>query len=216
LITKVILLLTSLLTSTHRSAVSGKDVVINDINNPYTQQQILEITNLKAHIDELGDVTDYIVLIEDNYKNNINKEGIYEQKYIVNLEGFEDYYYILLINNINFNESDKFETIQISLSNKDNLNENKIISEIINQLNIKIYNYQLIDSNYDDNDINLGSYYQSYLITTTSREKLNVLVEINVIENKNYQTPILIVTLLVSGVTAGIIIIKKWRINKND
>lgn len=216
MITKVILLLTSLLTSTHRSAVSGKDVVINDINNPYTQQQILEITNLKAHIDELGDVTDYIVLIEDNYKNNINKEGIYEQKYIVNLEGFEDYYYILLINNINFNESDKFETIQISLSNKDNLNENKIISEIINQLNIKIYNYQLIDSNYDDNDINLGSYYQSYLITTTSREKLNVLVEINVIENKNYQTPILIVTLLVSGVTAGIIIIKKWRINKND
>lgn len=196
--------------------MSGKDVVINDINNPYTQQQILEITNLKAHIDELGDVTDYIVLIEDNYKNNINKEGIYEQKYIVNLEGFEDYYYILLINNINFNESDKFETIQISLSNKDNLNENKIISEIINQLNIKIYNYQLIDSNYDDNDINLGSYYQSYLITTTSREKLNVLVEINVIENKNYQTPILIVTLLVSGVTAGIIIIKKWRINKND
>lgn len=216
MITKVILLLTSLLTSTHRSAVSGKDVVINDINNPYTQQQILEITNLKANIDELGDVTDYIVLIEDNYKNNINKEGIYEQKYIVNLEGFEDYYYILLINNINFNESDKFETIQISLSNKDNLNENKIISEIINQLNIKIYNYQLIDSNYDDNDINLGSYYQSYLITTTSREKLNVLVEINVIENKNYQTPILIVTLLVSGVTAGIIIIKKWRINKND
>lgn len=216
MITKVILLLTSLLTSTHRSAVSGKDVVINDINNPYTQQQILEITNLKANIDELGDVTDYIVLIEDNYKNNINKEGIYEQKYIVNLEGFEDYCYILLINNINFNESDKFETIQISLSNKDNLNENKIISEIINQLNIKIYNYQLIDSNYDDNDINLGSYYQSYLITTTSREKLNVLVEINVIENKNYQTPILIVTLLVSGVTAGIIIIKKWRINKND
>lgn len=192
-----------MLISTHRVAISGQDVVINNINSPFKQEEIYEIADLRAFSDELGDLTDYIVLVEDNYKENEKKEGIYKQTYKINLEQFSDVYYVLLIYNIDFNKSDIFETISINLKNNEKLSENQIILEIIKQLNIKIYNYQLIDSTYEQESIE-GNYYQTYLITTTNREKINVLVEINVIKKHNFN---LFITMGVIIVAVGVIII---------
>lgn len=212
LISKIIFLLTNLMLSTQRPAISGQDVVVNDIKNPYNQQEITEKANLKAYIEGLGEVTNYIILVEDDYKNNSNKEGVFEQKYIVNINGYEDYYYVLLIYNVNFNQFDKLETIKVSSTTNVFLTESTIITKIIEELHIKIFNYQLIEGDYSE-ESDVGKYYQSYLITTTNRERINVLVEVNVYENENTNAYLIIgVGVIAVFAITLIVIIKRKRV----
>lgn len=214
MLTKIILLLTNLLSATHRIGISGQDVVINDINKPYNQNEIQELANLRAFIHEFGEVTNYIILVENNYENNEKKEGVYEQKYTIDLEGYQEYYYVLLIYNINFNKSDSVETIEIVSTPNNFLSENDIISEIIKKLNIKIYNYQLIEGNYDESSSN-GTYYQTYLVTTTNRERINVLVEIKVSNKNNNYLYLGIGILIVVTIITIIIFSKRKRVKNN-
>jgi len=214
LLTKIILLLTNLLSATHRIGISGQDVVINDINKPYNQNEIQELANLRAFTHEFGEVTNYIILVENNYENNEKKEGVYEQKYTIDLEGYQEYYYVLLIYNINFNKSDSVETISIVSTPNNFLSENNIISEIIKKLNIKIYNYQLIEGNYDESSSN-GTYYQTYLVTTTNGERINVLVEIKVSNKNNNYLYLGIGILIVVTIITIIIFSKRKRVKNN-
>lgn len=67
---------------THRPAVSGKDSVINNIDTPYTLEQITSIANIIA-IDEYdGDVSDSIEIVDENYTGNENIPGTYTITYL--------------------------------------------------------------------------------------------------------------------------------------
>lgn len=143
--------------------------------------------------------------------SNKNKEGIYEQIYKINLEQYKEYSYVLLIYNVDFNKTDLVETIKLQTKSNVYLTENQIILEIIKQLNIKVFNYQMIENDYLESS-EAGKYYQSYIITSTTNNKINVLVEIEVINSNSYLIPALIGgTILVS---IGVIVISIKRRKK--
>lgn len=191
----LLIIFLSLFNPTHRVSITGKDVLINDISKPYNQEEIDLISDLKAYSNKYGDVSNYIILYEDNYNNNKEKEGVYIQKYKIDLEEYENYYYELLIYNIDFNKADYYEEINISTNIKNYLDEDEIIKAIKNHLESDIYNYKLLDSNYIDNKLK-GSYLQTYLVTTTNNKVFNVKVLIDVVENEKNNKPLILGGLL--------------------
>ncbi|HHT55854.1 MAG TPA: DUF5011 domain-containing protein [Acholeplasma sp.] len=61
-----------------KPAISGDDVVLNNIEKPYTIEQIKEIINLQAHDAYDGDLTNKIVVEKDNYSENKNIVGMFK------------------------------------------------------------------------------------------------------------------------------------------
>lgn len=166
-----------------RPGESNKDVLVNDVNNPFTQKQIESITKLKVYDDSLGDISDYIILYEDEYRGNENKEGMFKQTYKLNLNDY-DLSYVLTIYNINFNSFDRVELFEINTTVEKYLTDEEIIKKIATHYNIKVFNYEIISSNYYENVAN-GSYELNYIIRTTNNEKINVVVNINVNNEAN-------------------------------
>lgn len=166
-----------------RPGESNKDVLINDVNNPFTQKQIESITKLKVYDDSLGDISDYIILYGDEYRGNENKEGMFKQTYKLNLNDY-DLTYVLTIYNINFNSFDRVELFEINTTVEKYLTDEEIIKKIATHYNIKVFNYEIISSNYYENVAN-GSYELNYIIRTTNNEKINVVVNINVNNEAN-------------------------------
>lgn len=206
----LLIVLFSFFDQSHRASISGKDVLINDINKPYNQSEIEIIADLKAYSDKYGDLSNYIILFEDNYINNKEEEGVYIQKYKIDLDEYNDYYYELLIYNINFNKADFHEEITIKTNVSNYLSEKQLINKIKKELGVDIYNYELLNSNYIDNELE-GSYLQNYLITTTNNKVINVTVLIDVVLTKTNYLPIIIAGILATTVIIYFVCIRKGK-----
>lgn len=192
------------LSDTHKPGESYKDVLINDVNKPFTQTEIERLAGLKVYDENMVDLSHYIVLTDDEYANNRTKEGIFKQTYTLNLKDY-DLDYVLTIYNVDFNKFDLIEVIKIQTKTNRFLDERAILYEVIKELNIKVYKYELKDSNYE-RDVSVGKYYQTYIITTTNNEKINVLVEVDVSRSKNSLQIIIMGVLILS--LAAIITLK--------
>lgn len=63
---------------TSKLAISGSDTIINDVDNPFTLEQIKKIANLSAHDEYDGDLTSEIYVSDDFYSDNKHKVGRHE------------------------------------------------------------------------------------------------------------------------------------------
>lgn len=188
---------------------SNEDVLINDINNPYTQEEIYSIANIKAYDENLGDITNYIILTYDEYKNNETKEGLYIQTYEIDIENINEKYN-LIIYNVNFKEYDYIETIELDTYKNKYLSESEILTNIIKKFNIKIYKYELIQSNYLKNS-KTGTYYNEYIIQTTNNDKINILVKINVKDNRQNNQTLIYTSIIIFILIIILVIFKIYK-----
>ena len=68
---------------TERPAISGQDTVINNVDSPYTESEIRAIAIKKVTDAYDGDITDLVVVTEDNYTASKNKVGTFTITYSV-------------------------------------------------------------------------------------------------------------------------------------
>lgn len=66
-----------LVDSNSKPAISGKDTVINNIDNPYTVEQIKTLAGLKAYDEYDGWITERISVKLDNFTPNNRKVGVF-------------------------------------------------------------------------------------------------------------------------------------------
>ncbi|MDY0278525.1 MAG: DUF5011 domain-containing protein [Acholeplasma sp.] len=84
----------------HKPSISGKDMIINNIDTPYTLDKIKSIANLKA-IDEVdGDITSKIKIIKDEYSSNMKSIGTWVITYQVTNSFNKSTVYDLIIKNM--------------------------------------------------------------------------------------------------------------------
>lgn len=82
-----------------RPAISGRDVLINNIETPYNNDEIKEISNLMAFDAYDGNLTDKITLVEDNYLANKIIPGVWIQTYeVTNSLGYKTTYTLTIQN----------------------------------------------------------------------------------------------------------------------
>lgn len=198
----------------HKEANSYEDVIINDINNPFTLEEIENIIDLKVYHNYYGDLTNFIEREYDNYTINIDKEGIFNISYKLEYENIKEYY-VVLIYNIDLSKYNKFERIDLETTLGKHLEDYEILNKILEKLNVKIYSYEVIESNYINSN-SVGKYYKSFILRTTNNEVINVLVEIDVLkESENNLIIISIVSVIAILIITSVSlkIIKKRRIN---
>lgn len=70
--------LIKLVATEHRPAITGKDTIINNIDNPYTVEQIKSLANLKAYDDYDKDITSQIETEIDLYTENNTTLGTFK------------------------------------------------------------------------------------------------------------------------------------------
>lgn len=201
----------------NKPSISGSDTLINDINHPYSQSEIRTLINLQAidYID--GDITHLIILEFDNWINNKNIEGIFEQHYsVVNSNHFKTKY-ILKIYNINFNIEE-----QLSFNFSQNISYQLKVPEMIEKLelllNDEIINYQIINDEYSSSYNTSGTYLVSFKVTNKKNEIKTINCNIQVTNNNSLKTEkskIIILLLVFSGVIiTPIIYLRKKRRKK--
>lgn len=66
-----------------RPAISGEDVIFNNIDNPYTIEQIKNIADLKVFDPYYGDITSQIQISKDNYSQNKHETGSFPIEFTV-------------------------------------------------------------------------------------------------------------------------------------
>lgn len=202
----------SLIHETHRPAESLNDVVLNDIDNPLTQEDIRQIIDLKFIDEFYGDLSHHIVLKEDNYFNNKTKEGMFYQVYKVEYESI-NVTYKLNIYNINFNEDTSLNdginiSLNVDLGSK--YNKENIISKILNETNLMIHDYEIVETNYLNNDVE-GEYFINIVFRTINNEKVNVVTYIRVQKNQKDDILKLISLIIISILIVGTIIYKLYN-----
>jgi len=173
----LLLVIQGSISNTHKLAKSYEDAIINDINNPLSQEQILNLINLKVFYNN-EDVTNYVTLIYDDYKNNNSKEGMFEQVYELNYKNIKESY-VITIYNINLNND---FSININIKKGKELNIKSIVSKVIEKYNLTIYEYEIIESNYKDSKT-IGNYYKKIRFLQTNNETIEVIVNISILNN---------------------------------
>lgn len=171
----------------HRLAISGEDVIFNDINNAYSQSEIAEIASIKVMFNG-KDITDNLILYENNYLGNENNVGMYTQIYRItvnnNFEGEmieTTYEYVLTIYNSDLKVKTYELNTNVMLGNYLTVEDfRKLIN---NELNITVRNIEEISNNYQGSE-HSGSYYVDYLVTDANNRKVKVTININVIEEE--------------------------------
>ncbi|NLK12394.1 MAG: RHS repeat protein, partial [Candidatus Phytoplasma sp.] len=58
--------------------ITGEQKILNNIDNPYTVNEIIALANLKVYDDFQGDLSHALIVISDNYTQNKQKVGTYE------------------------------------------------------------------------------------------------------------------------------------------
>ena len=82
-----------------RPGISGKDSIINNIDSPYSLDDIKRIANITAKDDYYGDISNAIKVKTDNYTANKNKVGIFKITYeVTNDFGLSAEYILNVIN----------------------------------------------------------------------------------------------------------------------
>ncbi|MDY0278487.1 MAG: hypothetical protein RBQ97_10440, partial [Acholeplasma sp.] len=85
-----------------REAVSKRDVIINNISKPFTYAEIEEIVMLKAYDEVFGDLTEKIVLVNNQYAGNETVIGFFELEYEVTNDYGVKTTYVLIVYNVDF------------------------------------------------------------------------------------------------------------------
>lgn len=165
----------------HRPAISGVDLIINDINNPYSQQEIRQIANIVV-MKNGEDITNELVLIDDEYLNNETKLGYFKQTYQITNREFDgnDYFdviyqYVLTIYNIN--ESIDYQEIIIKTDPLNYLSIADIINYLEEDLNLDVFKYEVTNNDYFDSGIE-GDFYIELIITNRKNEKQHLRIQI--------------------------------------
>lgn len=74
-------------------------VIINDVNNPYTIEEITKLSGIFAYDEHDGNMEDLIVVLEDNYTDNKNNIGNFKITYtVMNVSGFSTNYVLNVFN----------------------------------------------------------------------------------------------------------------------
>lgn len=185
----------------HRPAISGIDVIVNDINEPYTQANIEEIANIKVMLND-DDITNKLFLFEDEYINNENKVGIFKQTYritmnhIVGDSKYEHHYdYVLTIYNIDLKVD--VTTINVETTINNYLLESDLVKIIEEKLAINVFSIKELSSNYY-NDNKEGIFTIEYLITnfTNQQKRVDIVVNVKSVEAK-FNTKIIVIICLI-------------------
>lgn len=183
-----------------RVAISGKDTIVNDINKPYSQEEIVSIAKIKVFDENNNDITNLLKLKEDNYQNNKNRKGVFKQVYSINLYD-EEYLYILNIYNVDLLLNNF--TCNIQIYNLRRMNINEIIELVEEQNQIIINQFNIIEDNYSNNFNKEGTYLLRLKISTNKGEEQELLINIDVVLGKESSSTILIII----GTIVGIIIL---------
>lgn len=146
--------------------ISGSDTIINNINRPFTLQEIEFLANIQV-VDSNNEVIDVELRItENNWFNNETSLGTYKIKYLLEFNN-EEYEYILTIYNVVIN-------IPVSLLEVD-INSNYDLLDIINLIErnerINITKYTVIKDTYSNNSKLEGEYTVSIKAITTQGVK---------------------------------------------
>ncbi|VEU80470.1 hypothetical protein [Haploplasma axanthum] len=135
-----------------KPAISGKDLIVNNVSKPYTQNEILKISELTAKDDYDGDMTKKIKIIRNEWLGNEQKIGIYEQEYSVTNSAGLTTNYILKIKNQDFDapkiEGPKSEVISYTkkITREEIKNKFKVTDNIDDKLNIEIQSDNFVNN----------------------------------------------------------------------
>lgn len=165
----------------HKPAISGVDLIINDINNPYSQQEINAIADIIV-IKSGEDITNELVLVEDEYLNNERTLGYFKQIYeivVLEFDGKEyyniSYRYVLTILNISFNN--EYEDILINTNPDKYLSINDILKYLEEELKYEIFQHEIVSNDYFDNGTE-GDYLIELIITNKKNKKQHLKINI--------------------------------------
>lgn len=207
----------------HRPAISGADIIVNNINKPYSQNEIDRIANIIV-LKNGEDLTNQLVLIENEYLNNERNLGYYKQTYQITIEEFDGksyfdvvYQYVLTIYNLSEIKENDILQITIKTNPDKYLSLNEIIEHLSKELDDNIFRYEVISSNYFDNGLE-DSFLIELIITNRKNEKQLIEITISsyyeVKEQRNVKFFILVI--LVISTIIFIIIKLKRRKKKNE
>lgn len=211
----IILLFNFSISNNQRPSISGSDTLINDINKPFTQKEVDELINLSAYDYYDGDLTNKINLIVDNWSDNKNVVGNFQQHYsVTNSNNFETTY-ILNIYNIDFAIKNEIDINILSLDNKQTTIY-EIIKEIEQKIQDPILNYSIVEDSYSSNYNDLGNYLIILSVNTKSKQTILINCYINVtkFEQSTFQKSkdlILLVVFVGVIITPTIFLIRKRR-----
>lgn len=117
-----------------RAAISGEDLVITNVDKPYTTEEIIEYANITA-IDEYdGNLTDSITYDDKNYIENKHKIGTYQIKFSVKNSSNKTTEYILNVQVVDFKAPEidgptKLEYSYTSNITKEDIKSNYTVSD---------------------------------------------------------------------------------------
>lgn len=199
-----------------KPAISGVDTILNDISNPFTQDEISLISSIKVIDENNNDYTKDLRLIKDEWGRNKTKLGLYVQTYEV-IVNEVSYTYKLNIYNISLEKESKQGSLDVKIEDYKTISS--IIEEIEKLEKITIKKYSIINDGYSMNMDKVGSYKITLsVITNSNQEKvleylINVTEELEIKEDNNNLFVIVSIAqgVLVIGLITYIIIDKKRR-----
>lgn len=210
---KLLFLLLTLFTSfnfsNHKEAESS-NVLINDINKPLSQNEILRIVDFKIVVGE--NIVDLeLKLVLDEYKDNMTNLGIYNQKYEVTYEGGK-YVCNLTIYNVDLKQKSTTKRFEVYTKKNYFLSEALILEMISVHFDFEIFSYVIKNNNYFNNS-DVGVYNQNIIITTKNNQVIEIELTINVEKTINY---FLIIGITIIVLTSLIIVLINRKRYKND
>ncbi|VEU81161.1 hypothetical protein [Haploplasma axanthum] len=197
-----------------KPAKSEFDTIINDINNPYSQVDILNILKLRAIDQNDGDISVKIKLVRDEYDDNQRRIGKYIQEYSVVNSLNKTTNYFLTIVNISFSE----EIEELILQEQGILIE-EIIQIIVKDKKIDYEDYQIRVDEYSGNEKANGKFYIEIMFKNKKENKLIKVLVVNeaYIEEKNNKTILILTIIIVSAIVVGFVYKKRILVrNKNS
>lgn len=163
-----------------KPAISGIDSVVNNIDKPYTIEEIRNIINLHAFDEYDGDITSKIVIKNDNYTPNKNKVGVFDVEFsVTNTSNLTTTYKVNIVNKdftkpvitgpdeleYSYKEQITLEEIKNLYSATDNYDTN--INIQINQVDIT----------------NVGSYTLEVIAKDSSNNETKKAILLNIIDD---------------------------------
>lgn len=166
----------------YKAAVTGKDIIINNVSNPYTIEQIFQIANIKAIDPYDGDITHQIELINDTYSSNKNKVGQFSLHYQVTNSAELTTTYVLTIYNVDITKPIITGPLTQTISYRQQLTIEDIIAMYTVEDNVDTsLTLQLEETNYIENKV--GEFYFIFSATDSSNNKAEITHTLTVIDD---------------------------------
>lgn len=176
--------LTVKIVNNQKLAISGKDTLVVDFENPMTIDEIKKAINLKAFDGYEGDITSKIQVAKDSYTINKNKVGTYEILFTVKNSSNRVKEYLLIVSVMDFKNPIIEGPSSKSLSYKDIITESDIESLFTvrdnydTNLRVKIVDINVINGK-------VGKYFVLLEAVDSSKNKTNHQLEVNIIDDIN-------------------------------